>query len=174
LTELHACLLDDGVVRGKWTAGDQVEVDKLVNMAIDHIDHLMGMDLNDLPWPAELFGRAYITRFDPVADWDSRTNELRFFNPDFDTNDPSAKAFHYDLSKAEPAPPLPEMQFGRPVPLNYHITTAHLPALLLFKQGWCLRVGSYSHDDIERANQFGYRFEGMTHIYPDRILGYKD
>jgi hypothetical protein len=173
LPELHACLLDDSVVRGKWTAGDQVQVDKLVTMAIDHVDRLMGMGLNDLPWPAELFGRAYITRFDPVAMWDDRKNVLTFTNPDFDTKDPGAKGFNFDLSN-KPAPPLPEMQFGHPVPLNYHITTAHLPALLLFKQGWCVRVGSYSTDDIERANQFGYRFEGLTHTYPDRVMGYRD
>ena len=181
LADLHACLLDDSEVRGKWTAGEQVQVDGLVNMAINHLDRLMGMDLDDLPWPAELFGRAYVTRYDPMAMWSNygreitslvKSRSLRFANPDFDTKDPSAKGYEMDAQGVE-APPLSEMKYGNPVSLDYWITTAHLPAVLLFKQGWCRRIRSYSSGTINRANNFGYR--GITPADPlDRIVGYPD
>jgi len=159
LPDLRAALLDETQVRGRWPAGEQVEVARLVNMAINHVDSLISMGLTDLPWDAELFGRAYITRFDPLATW--FRGSLMFDNPDYDSKDPRAKGYKFDPDGPE-APPLPEMKFGYPVPLDSWITTAEQPALLLFKEGWCMRVPPYASDHIQKANCFGYRLPTTT------------
>jgi hypothetical protein len=80
----------DGVLAGKWTAGDRVQMDSLVNMAVKHIDDLkklkddQGRFLDRLPTWAELFGRAYILTpgqtvgvFDNAGwRWEKRTQHL--------------------------------------------------------------------------------------------------
>jgi hypothetical protein len=48
LLDLHASLLDDSQMRGKWPAGEQLELDKLVDMAIKHVDGMMGTEGQEL------------------------------------------------------------------------------------------------------------------------------
>jgi hypothetical protein len=59
---LRRNLLDESRVKGIWTAGEQVAFDPLVKLALRHIDVLNEGGIKSLPWPAELFGRAYITQ----------------------------------------------------------------------------------------------------------------
>lgn len=51
----------DATLKGLWTAGDRVQMDALIAMAVQHIDELKRINLNKLPSWAELFGRAYVT-----------------------------------------------------------------------------------------------------------------
>src|SRR5260370_16609249 len=49
----------DAKLKGLWTAGDRVQMDALIAMAVKHVDELKRMNLNKLPSWAELFGKAY-------------------------------------------------------------------------------------------------------------------
>jgi hypothetical protein len=76
---LRRNVLNVDILDGKWTAGDRVEMDKLASIAVDHIGRLKrGVDqdgagpnrskpLDKLPWSAELFGRAYVTKAETEA-----------------------------------------------------------------------------------------------------------
>src|SRR5260370_2669354 len=51
----------DANLKGLWAAGDRVQMDSLIAMPVKHVDDLKRMNLNKLPWWAELFGKAYVT-----------------------------------------------------------------------------------------------------------------
>src|SRR5262249_31304125 len=48
LRSLRENLLDDSSVRGKWTAGDQVQADRLAQMAVQYVDRLIAQGLKDI------------------------------------------------------------------------------------------------------------------------------
>ena len=119
-------------------------------MAVQHIDHLKNeLGLIKLPWPVELFGRAYITKDKrPAID---KGGSLIFTNLD------TSNRQHL---------PLPEMRFGQPVDHNMDITTGKLGALLLYAHlGECCRIPPF-------------RFGAIRHLTlplmldPDPILRY--
>jgi hypothetical protein len=139
LPELRASLLDDTPTRGEWTAGERVELDKLVNVAIKYIDGRIQAKIQDIGWDALLFGRAYITRFDPMPYWDGDSHT--FFNTDSSNKDPGEKGFEQGEGTDPPPLPLPRDD-GFPVRPNYWITTVRSPALVLLRQGECARVRS--------------------------------
>ena len=152
-------LLDETPVIGAWSAGDRVAFDPLVKLALKHIENLKDMRLNKLPWPAEMFGRAYVTKYDPMptlsafaakdewfAGW--RAPKLRFLSSG-DTENMNSE--DWTGSRHDEAPPLPEMKYGNRVDMNYWITTANLGALLLFDTGECFRVAKYRYGRIDYA-----------------------
>ena len=133
-----------------FSSAEKAAFQPLVDMAVQHIDHLKNeLGLIKLPWPVELFGRAYITKNKrPVIEKDG---SLIF--TDLDTSNRQ----HL---------PLPEMRYGQPVDFNMDITTGKLGALLLYAHlGECCRIPPF-------------RFGAIRHLTlplmldPDPILRY--
>jgi hypothetical protein len=101
-----------------WTAGDRVQLDRLIQLAVNHIDRLKSIKdpaghlLVQLPWWGEVFGRVSL---DPGPVIGRRDSDIL-------------------------------MKYGAPLRFSDMVqTTSILPALLLFADGYCfpLRPGHY-------------------------------
>lgn len=134
---LRRNVLDDSLGKSRWTAGERIAFDPLVKLAVQHIDVLKAKGYQKLPWAVEMFGRAYITREDPMAQ----------------ITDQGLKIWFTEDSKKEPGavdpPPLPSMSYGFPVNENSYITTAQFGAFLLYATGDSVRVGPYHRGSIK-------------------------
>ena len=150
---LRRNLLDDSMVKGVWTAGEQVAFDNLVKMAVNHVDVLKARGFDKLPWRVELFGIAYTTVHDPrpyvaVPD-EGLTGPFTavFKDPKLLFQDPD------DIGKTQgewtDPPPIPNMRYGHPVDISRYITTADHGALLLYDTGDCIRVRRYHSGKID-------------------------
>ena len=121
----------------------KVQFQPLIQMAEKHITSLEAMNLTALPWPVELFGRAFI-----LAE-----HELLYHFPTFKSS--AKKLFggngenplflrDADGNRIE-GPELPEMSYGKPVDMKRAIYAARLPALLLYKTGGVARLPPYQY-----------------------------
>jgi hypothetical protein len=123
-------------IAGKWTAGDAVQLDRLIKMVLAHIDTLKGITdqsgklLDKLPWWAEIFGRAYIFKAGTELIYTYRPNKIVDFR--YVAEDLQGK--RKDVSA--------EMKYGYPVKWIDAIFVYKLPALVLFEDGLCSRVPS--------------------------------
>jgi hypothetical protein len=140
LDVLRGNLLDDTPIRGKWTAGERVAMDQLIKMAVSHVDYLHSLGLSKLPWPVEMFGRAYIRP--------ERKLEIAR------ANDDGTVTFEDLEAGDQETPELPLMRHGQPVDIGSHIFTGKLSALLLYDTGYCLRVRAYSEGRIDYLGVF--------------------
>jgi hypothetical protein len=117
---------------------EQAAFQPLVEMAVEHIDRLKNeQGMKALPWPVEMFGRAYVTKNKrPIIE----TDGTLIFR-DIDTMNSETL-------------PLPEMRYGQPVDLDQDITTGKLSALLLYAHlGECCRVPPYHSGAIRDLTQ---------------------
>jgi hypothetical protein len=151
LDVLRANLLDETPIKGKWTAGERVAMDQLIKMAVNHVDYLQSIGLTKLPWPVEMFGRAYIRpdQYDAAF-----------------ANDDGTVTFEDLRTGDEETPELPMMRYGQPVDIGSNIFTGKLSALLLYDTGYCLRVRAYSYTDI--------KFSGLFHDWQPRPMVHAD
>jgi hypothetical protein len=121
-------------VVGKWTAGDAVQLDKLIKVVLNHIDNLKGIKdqagkpLDKLPWWAEIFGRAYIFKAGTELIYTYRPNKV----VDFRYVAEDLQGRRKDISA--------EMKSGYPVKWSDAIFVYKLPALVLFQDGLCSRI----------------------------------
>jgi hypothetical protein len=115
----------DAKLKGFWTVGDRVQMDALIAMAVKHVDELKRMNLNKLPWWAELFGRAYVTtagaELVTVHGWRGLKGMLK---------KPHLAAGHTHRVSDE-------MKYGARLTWTDYIVTWKLPALILFEDGLC-------------------------------------
>jgi hypothetical protein len=121
-----------------FSPAEQAAFQPLVDMAVEHIDKLKNeQGLKALPWPVEMFGRAYVTKNKRPH---IETDGTLIFT---DTGTMSSETL-----------PLPEMRYGQPVGLDQDITTGKLSALLLYAHlGECCRVPPYHFGGIRDLTQ---------------------
>jgi hypothetical protein len=123
-------------VAGKWTAGDRVQLDRLIKMVLNHIDALKGINdqagkpLDKLPWWAEIFGRAYIFKAGTELIYSYRPNKV----VDFRYVAEDLQGRRKDISA--------EMKYGYPLNWNDAVFVYKLPALVQFQDGLCSRIPS--------------------------------
>jgi len=143
---LRRNVLNVDILNGKWPAGDRVEMDKLVSIAVDHIDRLKrGVDqpkdgagpnrsepLDKLPWWAELFGRAYVTK--------AETESVGTSSPRFPSMTSLKPYMHARDSVGNKHKVSAEMKYGSPLTWTDAIHTWTLPGLILFQDGLCAFV----------------------------------
>jgi len=130
-------VLNESHVNGKWTSGERVEFDPLVGMVVKHIDSLKSQGFDNIPY-AELWGRAHV--IDMGASDAPVTSESRLGI----YNIKGRLQLGYDDAKGRfQKPDLPEMSYGRPLPIKPRIVivTTFLGAMLLFQDGTCFRLG---------------------------------
>jgi hypothetical protein len=151
---LRRNVLNVDILKGKWTAGDRVEMDKLAAMAVDHIDRLKRGDgvglirsepLDKLPWWAELFGRAYVTR----AETELTGTRSPLF-PSLSNQKPYMYARDGHGNKHEVSA---EMKYGSPLTWTDAISTWTLPGLILFQDGLCAFVRSNAQVGVAEAHE---------------------
>ena len=142
LDVLRRNLLDEKDVTGKWTAGDQVEFDPLITMAVKHIDFLKSKEFDNIP-RAELWGRAHVVDMN-LPGVPNVVSRFSLSRPDrWGTGGSGPWKFgYYDNSGRQVRPDLPEMSYGGPLPIRPRIliATEKLGALLLFQDGTCFRL----------------------------------
>ena len=121
-----------------FSPAEQKAFQPLVDMALEHVDRLKNeLGMKALPWPVELFGRAYITKNKRVA-----------------IEKDGTLVFQELGSIDREILPLPEMRYGQPVELDQDITTGKLGALLLYAHlGECCRVPPYHFGAIRHMTQ---------------------
>jgi hypothetical protein len=128
-------------LKGTWKAGDLVELDKLVRMAVDHIDKLKsikddtGKPLEALPWYGEVVGRASMAFGDNFYEYANK-GEVVIIN-----------------STGRRQVVVPQMQFASPLVRDSTVVTSWLPALLLFNEGLCFPLVSFNHISSAFARQ---------------------
>jgi hypothetical protein len=113
-----------------WTAGDRVQLDRLAQLAVNHIDRLKnikdqaGHTLVQLPWWGEVFGRVYLD-----SSGSGQLNQRK----------------DKDI----------EMKYGAPLRYQDTVQTASiLPALLLFADGSCFPIRSGHFINAATAHEF--------------------
>jgi hypothetical protein len=137
------------------TAGQLVDFDPLIHMALKHVDSMIDQGFTKLAWPVELLGRVYITKnMKPERDLNSGavewTNELT-------GEEENPLKYRNLLVSRSDSRPLPEMSYFHPVDLGMDITTRHLSALLLFNESFgnaCARVLPYRHGSIQAIGDY--------------------
>jgi len=119
----------DKSLAGKWNFGDRVQVDRLVAMAVKHIDNLKklkdpkGKLLDKLPSWAELFGRAYVAKQgEEVYEVYGRWVPIEHYLEARDRRRNTRKVVDV-------------MNYGTPLTWHDEIWTWKLPALILFQDG---------------------------------------
>jgi hypothetical protein len=142
LDRLRRTLLDPD--QEKWmTAGQRLEIRPLILMVVDYIDGLKHRGKSELPWPAEVFGQAHLIADGIHANYgpdDSGKPQLHFHNRHADTR--------------WEAPELPAFRYAEPVSTLWSVVTEKHSALVLFREGTCLRFPPYQqilwNIDIQR------------------------
>jgi hypothetical protein len=132
LDALRKNLLDFGRLK-LFSGSERKDFQPLIEMAVAHVDRLRTeLQLSRLPWPVELFGRAWITKL-----------AINYVEKD------GSVSFVFKPGERETLP-LPEMKYGQPVDSNLQITTGKLGALLLFEAGGgeCCMVPPYHSGTI--------------------------
>lgn len=110
-------VLNESHVDGKWTSGERVEFDPLVAMVVKHIDSLKSQGFDNIPY-AELWGRAHV--IDMGASDAPVTSESRLGI----YNIKGRLQLGYDDAKGRfQKPDLPEMSYGRPLPIKPRIAS---------------------------------------------------
>jgi hypothetical protein len=139
LDMLRDDLLDESQY-AEWPPAERVAIAALVKMAIQHVDNLKEAGYNKLPWPAELFGRAYV--------WTPGAGDFAYANYDGDIYFTNEK----DYAKGEKRE-LPYMSYGRGIAdRKLRVTTGKLTALLLFDAGFCFRFRPYHEGDLDQMS----------------------
>ena len=145
-------------IAGKWTAGDAVQLDRLIKMVLEHIENLKGIKdqggklLDKLPWSAEIFGRAYIFKAGTELIYTYRPNKL----VDFRYVAEDLQGRRKDVSA--------EMKYGYPLNWTDAIFVYKLPALVLFQDGLCSRIPSNTV-----ANISALRLAAENGTYPEFV-----
>ncbi len=143
---LRRNVLNLDILKGKWPPGDVIEMAKLASMAVDHIDRLKrGVDqlkddacpsrsepLDKLPWWAELFGRAYVTK--------AETESTSTWSPLFPSMSPRKPYMYARDGAGNKHKVSAEMKYGSPLTWTDAIRTWTLPGLILFQDGLCAFV----------------------------------
>jgi len=117
----------------RWTFGDRVQLDGLVQMAVSHIDTLKktknseGKPLETLPWYGEVFGRVFF-------EGSSHNHSYGFDGDMVVVYDSGGRSRKVDAM----------MKYGFPVDRNTRLVTTKIPALLLFGNGVCFPMSSMS------------------------------
>jgi hypothetical protein len=108
----------------RWAAGDRVQLDRLVQMVVNHIDTLKGINdqagkpLETLPWWGEVFGRVFA---------DQATNRMYWVNEDDKVVVDDGRTWVVDALT----------QYGTPVLRHTQLVAVKIPALVLFNDGVC-------------------------------------
>jgi hypothetical protein len=125
----------------RWTAGDRVQLDRLVQIATRHIDALgsvkyaPGKPLEALPWWGEVFGSV-------IVDFSSTYSYSSTPRP----GQSSGIKYSGDVK--------PRMQYGYPVTHRSTLVTGTLPALLLFSDGVCYPLRSNDFESVDEMHQY--------------------
>jgi hypothetical protein len=138
LDVLRRNVLNATAVTGKWTAGELVEFEPLVTMVVKHIDSLKSQGFDNIPY-AELWGRAHVIDMGAADAPVTSESRLGIYNIK------GRLQLGYDDAKGRfIKPDLPEMSYGRPLPIKPRvvIATTFLGAMLLFQDGTCFRLGT--------------------------------
>lgn len=146
---LRRNLLDNALATklDPYWAMHKLRFQPLIQMAHKHINNLIELNLTELPWPAELFGRAYVLR---------EGEHLMHF-PTFKStakgmvggNGENPLFLYDDKGDRTEDPDLPEMSYGKPVDVTRRIFTKELPAILLYQSGAVARLAPYQYGWIQ-------------------------
>jgi hypothetical protein len=142
----------DARLKGFWHTGHRVEMDRLVAMAIKHIDALIKNNQDKLPFWAQLFGKAYVGKVETEF---VRRRRIADINYRAGTPVPTYEALN---RQGETHRILIETKFGKALTWLDEISTGNLPALILFADGVCAPVAPYvqtpvavEHDSAEQG-----------------------
>jgi hypothetical protein len=112
---------DVNKLKGKWSAGDRVKMDQLVEMAVANIDRLKLQENDKLAWYAEILGASYVI-----------SKKYYSHARDIGTPDPLSMRFWW--------------RFGHVLTWTDNISTDKDPVLILFQDGTCAFVASEVDD----------------------------